>query len=306
MATMRIEFASKLKTSKFVQDMTKGNYVTCPNYLLLGYKELTGNDKMLYLQLLRFGLMSISNNHVESTGNPIVYPCQETLAKLLNVSQASVSRGLARLQASSLITRRRRGLGQQDFIILHLPKPPQVEKKPEQTNVTVVASTIVPFGQNEEVPTVFVKDSKKVKTTKANYTVEEIIAGNTGKHKKDKATAGTSTWEKQDKTDRRSTKTLLTYFETEYTKKFGTSPFSVPKKDMSLLKKLLENYSYEKIQLMMEYAICYWERFKFDRKIVGELHIGVIFGFHNYLSEKADKVMASEEPSKEGGFESEW
>ena len=311
---MQVELDGRLKGSPFIREMMKSNYVVCPNELLLGYPDLSNLDVCLYLHLVRFGLMSILNNHVESTGEPIVYPSQETLSKLLRVSQPTVSRGLEKLKQVRLISIHRRGLGISNLITVHAVKQREKTIKVQQS-----VEESIPSQADTSFEKMGNRRKQKAQTAPTeSHSVEEILSGNTGKVPKEKKKK-LSTSEirealnraeggPQEETpkDRRNSLTLLSFFTSEVKRTLTVDPLVVRGKDLRLLKLLIDHYGYDRASELVEYAVTYWQQFKGAFHLSGDSPtIGLIWGYKSHLDEKANYISdSSSEPKEEG--DSQW
>jgi len=282
---MKVELDNKLKTSPFIRTMSAGNYVICPYELMVGYRELTNVNKFLYIHLVRFGLMSIINNYIDRNGDPVVFPSQETLSELLNVSQPTISRMLKNLEHEKLISIRHRGQGSQNLITVH---PVGLES---------VKELVVDNGVMHKFET----PSKKA-VGYVDSSIKDILSGNTGKNHREKHSKLLELKVQVIKHDKRSSVTLLDYFIQEYVTKFTREPSITRGKDLKLLKTMIEQYGYDDCIGIIDFSINEFSMLKSDKHITGNITVGIMYGFREYLKEKSE-IYCSDD-SEDGG--SDW
>lgn len=247
------------------------NFVICPTPILLGYPSLSKDAKFFYLHLLRYAMFSIMNGHVDEEGNPQVFARKETLANDLGVSRYTISRYLSELKKHNLCSIVRRGHGRTDLIIVYPPKSSLEEKVREET---------------PEETVIIQKDSEL--TDLVSKVMVDTLQKVQEKSEKRK---------KRNKQPKQNSHTLIKWFENEVAVQLQTYPPLNGKKELALVKKMIEHYGYDVTKEIFEWAIKHWVEFKKIKKLDGNLNVSIVYGFRDFIVEQmtSKKQVTNEE-----------
>lgn len=307
-----------LSKSPFIDKLKKDYFVITPNALLLAYPDLPDKSKFCFLHLLRYGVISLINGHVDKKGNPVVFIGDGTLAKEMDVSTRTVTRYKKDLKEAGLISVKSRGLKKTALTTLYPPsleefKLPEIEAKsgdklqapptPEELGMEDLATQPTKMSTlNQTKMSDNIIESKdiiektvvaKQRHTKKPSTSElkSLVAEET-KASEERVKERVEVLKKRRKFTgkKKNTNTLLKWFSKECVEKVSKVPPLVAGKEKGLTKKLIDHYTYETTQDIFGWAIDNWDYFRKKFNITSTLNIGIIYGFRDSIVQEMEST----------------
>ena len=118
---------------KFTVKSPAASYIPLPRFLLQDeqLRDISNDAKVLYALLLDRASVSRQNGYIEPDGTIRLYFALEQAQKKLHRSRQSATRIFRELEYSSLIVRRKQGLGKPAIITLNYPADAKLTTKEE-------------------------------------------------------------------------------------------------------------------------------------------------------------------------------